>query len=631
MRERSSRIWGAAAALAASLVLTGPLYAQDTGAPAAGAKAEAAAPATGTCTFDVQDQPIDRVLDYVRRAAATNIVVAQEALNERVTLAVRNMGWRSALEEIARRSSCTVEDMVDYLRVEKPPRVSFSFEQAEISKVIRTIAALSGANIVADPEDVRGMVTVNLIDVPWRKALTSIVGSKGYQVVEEPGNILRVVSASKLRAELEIRVYQLKFLRPPPDFAPKLPSSQYVERANTRATGDVEKTFNIITSLRKALEPEGTLEYIGASNSLVLKGTKPKLAQVEAMLKSLDHEPLQIFVDMQFISTANTDLFNVGIGPGKNGLEGSMSLAKMDNVVRLPFNMGAGGWEEWVSTRRGVPFQGSETNAIANPSFSGGTLDFSTTSILLKLLKTDTKSRVVQAPKLFVLDNQEATIFVGESFRYAQTDAASSQSGGLAFSIREADNSPVSTGFHLLLVPHVIPDSDKIMMTIVPSQNSLTGTSTELPGFDKFAVGTASAGQVIFLPREQSSTLVTTLVCQHSITTVLGGLMTENASETVTKIPWLGDIPFFGWLFKTESRGKSATELMIFMTPWLVKDSSQQRETLRNDLMKRDRGMDAEWRNLLGEKQGESPATKEADKAPAKKDAAPEKKAGDKK
>jgi type IV pilus assembly protein PilQ len=627
MRERSSRIWEAAAALAASLMLAGPLLAQDTGAPAGGAKADAASPTTGTCTFDVQDQPIDRVLDYVRRAAATNIVVAQEALNERVTLAVRNMGWRSALEEIARRCSCTVEDMADYLRVEKPPRVSFSFEQAEISKVIRTIAALSGANIVADPEDVRGMVTVNLIDVPWKKALTSIVGSKGYQVVEEPGNILRVVSASKLRAELETRVYQLKFLRPPPDYSPKLPSSQYVEKTGTKPVGDVDKTFNIITSLRKALEPEGTLEYVSSSNSLVLKGTKPKLAQVEKMLNSLDREPLQIFVDMQFISTSNTDIFNVGIGPGTNGIEGSMSLAKMENVVRLPFNMGGGGWEEWVSTRQGVPFQGAEKNAVANPVFSGGTLDFSTTSILLKLLKTDTKSRVVQTPKLFVLDNQEATIFVGESIRYAQTDAASSQSGGLAFSIKEADNSPVNVGFQLLLAPHVVPDTDKIIMTMVPQQNTLSTGSPEHPGFDKFEVGTASAGQVIFLPHQFSSTLVTTLICQHGVTTVLGGLMTEDASETVTKVPWLGDIPFFGWLFKTESRGKSAKELMIFLTPWLVRDSSQQREALRSDLMKRDRGMDAEWRNLIGEKQGESPATKEG----SKKETAPEKKPGDKK
>jgi type IV pilus assembly protein PilQ len=614
------RTWGAVAAFAATLALASPLFAQDAQAPTAKA-GEAAAPASGTCTFDVIDQPIDKVLDYVRRAAATNIVVAQEALNERVTLQVRSMGWRSALEEVARRSGCTVEEMADYLRVEKPPRVSFSFEQADISKVIRTIAALSGANIVADPDDVKGMVTVNLTDVPWKKALTSIVGSKGYRVVDEPGGILRVVSAGKLKDETEIRIFQLKFLRPPPTYSPKLASSPYVEKTGQAATGEIEKTFNIITSLRQALLPEGALEYISASNSLVLKGTKPKLAQVEKMLQALDKEPLQIFVDLQFVSTANTDLFNVGIGPGASGIAGSMSFAKMENVVKLPFNVGTGGWEEWVSTMDRVP-----RPPLATPTFSGGTLDFSSTSFLLNLLKTDTKSRITQAPKLFVLDNQEATIFVGESIRYAQTEAASSQSGTLSFSIREADNSPVSTGFQLLLVPHVVPDSDKIIMTIVPTQRTLTGTSTELKGFDKFTVGGGATDQVIFLPREQSSTLITTLICQHGVTTVLGGLMSENNSETVTKIPWLGDLPFFGWLFKTESKGKSTNQLMIFITPFLVKEASTQREQLRTDLSRRDRGLDAEWRALTGERPEPSVAPKseqikmkEPEKKPAEK------------
>jgi type II secretory pathway component GspD/PulD (secretin) len=178
MRARVSRIRGAAAALAATLMLAGPLFAQEAGTAAVAAKADAAAASAGTCTFDVIDQPIDKVLEYVRRASGTNIVVAQEAMNDRVTLQVRSMNWRSALEEIARRSGCTVEEMADYLRVEKPPRVSFSFEQADISKVIRTIAALASANIVADPDDVKGIVTVNLIDVPWTTRAASCASSR---------------------------------------------------------------------------------------------------------------------------------------------------------------------------------------------------------------------------------------------------------------------------------------------------------------------------------------------------------------------------------------------------------------------------------------------------------------------
>lgn len=593
--SRRARIVALLAA-GALVVTSAPARAQDSTMSGEGAPA-AVGPGSGTCTFDVRDQSIDRVIDYVRRAATeVNIIVAPEAQNERVTLAVRNMPWRSTLDEIARQTGCTVEEYPDRIRIEKPPRVSFSFEQADVSKVIRTIAALSGANIVSDPEDVKGMVTVNLIDVPWRRALTSIVATKGYKVVEEPGGILRVVSPSKLKDELETMVYQFRFLRPPPSYRPKLPSSEYVEKKAASNETDVEKSFSIIASLRKALEPEGTLEYINNSNSLVLKGTKPKLAQVEKMLLGLDREPQQIFVDLQFISTTNRDFFDIGAGPGSTGVQGSMTFAKVDNGIALPFNVGKGGFEDSLLLKDGLP----RVDKVV-PSFSYGSLDFSNTSYLLRLLRNDTKSRIVQAPKLFVLDNQEATIFVGESIRYAETQAASSQSGGLQFSIKEAGGSPVSVGFQLLLVPHVIPDTNKVSITLVPTQNSLSGSSTELPGFDKFSVGTGSGDQVIFLPRESSSTLVTTLIMEHGTTAVIGGLMQDTNAVTVQKVPVLGDIPLLGWLFKTQQTSKSVQQLMIFMTPYLVKDSARQRAIIEKELLRREPEVSREWDRLSGD------------------------------
>ncbi len=642
MSKRGSLVLGAVAAIAAALGLAGPLLAQE-GPPPGGEKAAEAAPSTGTCTFDVRDQSIDRVLDYVRRAAGTGVVimVAPEAMNERVTMKAPHMTWRSALDEIARYTGCTIEEYPDMLRVEKPPRVTFSFEQAEISKVIRTIAAISGANIVADPEDVKGLVTVNLIDVPWKRALTSIVGTKGYQLVEEPGGIIRVVSRGKLELELETRIYQLKYLRPPPDYSPKMASSEYAERTGTKAGGDLEKSFTIITSLRKALAPEGDLQYINNQNALVLKGTKPKLASVEKMLQALDREPLQIFVDMQFVATSNQDLFNIGAGFGPNGVGGSAGFAKISGAVRLPFNVDNGGWEDWLLVNDSQP----RAADMETPNAGYGTLDFSNMSYLLMMMKNDTKSRVVQAPKLYVLDNQEATIFVGETIRFAQTEASSSQSGTLAFSIKEASTSPVSKGFQLLVVPHVIPDTDKVIMMIIPTRTDLTGTSAELPGFDKFTVGSGSTGdQTIFLPRQSSSTLVTTLICQHGVTTVLGGMMSDQATETVNKLPWLGDIPFLGYLFKTQQRGHQTSQLYIFVTPYLVKEPSLQRESLKKDLLRRAPGLDVEWQKILdntpeGMPTAEppeeppkeapaaapktAPAAKEAPKEPAKKTDAP--------
>lgn len=623
MNHWGSRTRAAAAALALlPALVAGRALAQE--APPAGDAA--AGPATGTCTFDVREQPIGRVLEYVRRASHGNVVVAPEAEKETVTLKVTDMPWRSALDEIARRTGCTIEEYPDLLRVEKPPRVSFSFEGAPIDKVIRTIAALSGANIVADPDDVKGSVTVNLIDVPWRDALTAIVGSKGFTVVEEKGRILRVVSPGKLSAQMETRIYPLKFLHPPPNYAAKLPTSQVVEFIATRVVGDVEKTFTVIIPLREALQPGGGLQYIQASNALVLKGTKPQLAAVEKMLAVLDKEPMQVFVDMQFVTTRNSDLFQMGLGPGEAGLGGSMTMSKIEGGVRFPFNTGAGGFEDYLLAADNQPPVGS-----ANPIVSYGNLDFSASSLILKILKNDIKSRVVQAPKLFALDNQEATIFVGETIRFAQSEAKSSQSGGVEFSIREADKSPVSTGFQLILVPHVIPESNKVLMTLVPTQNDLAGSSAELPGFDKFSVGGAGAEQTIFLPHESTSTMMTTLICEHGTTAVLGGLMKESQAVTTNKVPWLGDLPFFGYLFKTESKNKETKQLMIFITPWLVKDASGQRKSLEEDLLRREPGLDDEWQRLMEGGPGDEavmlvPAKGEPAKEPVKEAPAPEKK-----
>ncbi|MHC4924152.1 MAG: hypothetical protein ACYTG4_08750 [Planctomycetota bacterium] len=591
MIKPGSRGAGAAVVLAVAALLTptAPLNAQDGGA-GGGAMA---GPSAGTVTFDVRDQPIDSVLSYVRRAAGSvNIVVAPEAMSERVTLSLTNANWREALDEIAKRTNCTVERVsATFLRVEKPPRVSFSFEQADIAKVIRTIAALSGANIVSDPDDVVGMVTVNLINVPWRKALQAIVGTKGYKVVEEDGGILRVVSHGRLTEELETAIVQLRYLRPPPSYVPTAVSSPYVQKTGGGGGGG-EDAFTILRSLREALQPEGSLEYISDSNALVLKGTKTKLAAVREMLATLDTAPHQIFVDMQFITTRNQDFLDLGMGPGGSGLGGSISFAKVDGGVHLPFNTGKGGFEDSLLIKDGLPKVGN-----VDPTFAFGSLDFSTSSYVLKLLKQDVRSRVVQAPKLFVLDNQEATIFVGETVRYADTEASSSQSGTLQFSISEAGS--VSTGFQLLMVPHVIPETNRVMITLVPNQTQLTGTSSEQPGFDKFSVGSGASGQTIFLPRESTSTLVTTLLVDHGQTAVLGGLMQDNTAESVDKVPFLGDLPLLGWLFKTESRSKQRQQLMIFMTPWLIGDSTTQRDVIRNELERREPDLDAEWELLL--------------------------------
>ncbi|HYC31847.1 MAG TPA: type II and III secretion system protein, partial [Gemmatimonadales bacterium] len=198
----------------------------------------------------------------------------------------------------------------------------------------------------------------------------------------------------------------------------------------------------------------------------------------------------------------------------------------------------------------------------------------------LKLLKADDQSHVVQAPKLIALDNQEATIFVGRTVRFAQTEAVEGQSGGLTFTIKEADNSPVQTGFQLFIIPHIIPGTNKIMMTVIPEAEQLVGTSTDpnVPrGFDLFTSGEGTANEVsIALPQIASSTLVTNMMLESGETAVIGGLTVTSVTKNRSGIPLLSGLPVVGKLFSFSEDRENRRDLIILVTPRITDDGSME-------------------------------------------------------
>ena len=166
-----------------------------------------------------------------------------------------------------------------------------------------------------------------------------------------------------------------------------------------------------------------------------------------------------------------------------------------------------------------------------------------------------------------------------------------SQQGGLEGTISEASNSPVSTGFQLIVIPHVVPDTRKVMLTLVPTLDTLTGRSTSTPGFDTFSEGVNS----IDLPRLSSATIVTQMLLEDGETAVLGGLIEENETETVTKIPLLGDIPLLGYLFKNVETNRTHRNMILFVTGRIVRTKRDAREALEAQLRERQTRMRKEY------------------------------------
>lgn len=562
-------------------------------------------------TLDVTDQPIADVVNYIRDRARVNIILSQEVdLDTKVTVKLDRVPWREALRIVADRTECVVVRKADNLYiVDQPARITWKFQQSPITSVIQAIAKISGTSIVAAPE-VQGDVHLTLTNVPWRTALDTVCKSLGFVVVEDDFGILRVVHPSKLKTQLESRFIKLKFLRPPGAYRPKIETEYAVGQPKAPAD-DPEKDFSLLEALRGSLSELGTLRYVAQQNAVIVKDTAPVLAEIERLVEELDREPPQVFVDVKFVTTSNTDALSYGIDIGEQGLAASINGSSIPS--RLPFNIGGDGFGVLPQQTDSQAGGGAGSGAHGVPGLDDtelksattfGTLDFTQMSFTLRLLKQDQSSRIVQAPKLIALDNQEATIFVGRTVRFAQTSAASGQSGGLTFTIKEADNSPVQTGFQLYMRPHVIPGSNKIMMEVIPEAEQLVGRSSDpnVPaGFDLFTSGQGASQQSIALPQVASSTLVTSMILESGTTAVIGGLITETDTERINKVPVLGDIPLLGFFFKHTEHTKTRQSLIIFITPRIIRDSDTVERLIREEDERRRRMIESEVEKIFGE------------------------------
>ncbi|MFN3244653.1 MAG: hypothetical protein ACE37K_24315 [Planctomycetota bacterium] len=546
-------------------------------------------------TLRLRDRDLREVVQSIRRKTNSNIIM-DPGIEESVTIDLQDVHWRQALSLVVEQAQCIVsEGEGGVLKIEKPPRVYFAFENTDIQKVIDTIAKISGANIVVAPE-VKGTITVRLKNIPWRDALDATVKTLGFVVVEEDRGILRVVPAANIETDLEFDAIQLRYVRPNSVFMPFITSEYIRDLRNQQPLQQGQLNFSLLDTLQNMTTPEvGSLEYIQETNTIMVKDTRPVVEQIRRTIEMMDVEPSQVQLDVRFVTTSNDDLLDIGISPGGNGWTASLGLGQIP--TRLPFDLGAGGWEDsLIANDTGTgPFTDDVQNLPAGttiPNVVFGALNFQEVTATLRLLARDSRSEILQAPQITTLDNNTATIFVGEAVRYAQARVEQGQAGGLLLALEEGDESPVNIGFQLLATPHIVPGTDKVIMEVIPQRTALSGTGSSAiapAGFDVFEVGggsSAGAGQIA-LPRVASSTLSTTVLLKSGQTAVLGGLKSKTESETVTKLPLLGDIPLLGYLFKNRTKQETMSTLLVFITPQIIRSADDMEESMRRALEER--------------------------------------------
>jgi type IV pilus assembly protein PilQ len=410
------------------------------------------------------------------------------------------------------------EEDAEKLRKEKFPysgeKLSLNFQDIEVRSVLQLIADFTNLNLVAS-DTVDGRITLRLQNVPWDQALDLILKTKGLDK-RKIGNVLMVAPADEManreRLELENsrQVAELAPLR-----------TEFIQVNYAKATNIAA----LMSAEQGLLSSRGSVSVDDRTNTLLVQDTAAKMDAIRSALSYLDVPVRQVQVEARIVIARDTFDKQLGIRWGFStvGSSGTTSgTLSGGGAGDIAVDLGAIG----------------ATSALQVGFIHGNdTLD-----LTLSALESDGVSEVVSQPKLITADGQTARIESGVEIPYQQA----SSSGATAVTFKDAVLS-------LEVTPQITPD-DRIIMDLKVNKDSV--------------------GQIFLgVPSIDTREIQTQVLVENGETIVLGGVYERVTIESVSKTPILGDIPYLGALFKRTLKQDEKTELLIFITPRLIKDT----------------------------------------------------------
>ncbi len=526
-------------------------------------------------------RPLEAVLTLLRRASGYNIRAAgteeeRRTISEmKVTIHLERVYWRDVLSQIAMDYGLEIDDSLERRRIINillPKTVTYTAKDVDIRDIVSMIASSTELNVVMG-ESVSGKVTINLTNIPGRDALEIVARAAQCVLVPEKRGVIRIARPSELETQMETRVFLLAYIQAEGSRYRATIASDVAEPVAI-TQGEGQMSFKDV--LEKVKSKAGTVALVRGTNSLVVTDTPQKLKVVEGLVNQLDRPPKQVHLSLKLIELSDSDAEQIGMkwengitaeaagmsfptafpfapGPADASLSGTLpgNLGVLIPMDSGPVGVGSGLWEAKES--------------VGNVTL--GSLSFTKLQMLLQFIKTSTKGRIVQAPQLTVLDHEAATIHVGESVRYAESFVSSTEGGGQASGYREAKNSPVRLGIQVLVIPHVTGPDNNIILTVIPKTEKASPR-----GLFEIFEGGGTLGQ-LKLPQTIIQTVVTKMMLRDRETGIIAGLREQSAHESMTKIPFLGDLPIIGWLFRHRERSADLnknTNLLILITPTVI-------------------------------------------------------------
>ncbi len=413
-------------------------------------------------------------------------------------------------------------------------KISLDLQDADLVNVMRLFAEVANLNIILAP-NVKGKVTVRMVNIPWDQAMAIILKMNGLGYVLED-HVLRIASIGTLAKEDEEEMRAKETKRKAEDLVIRIVPVSY----STAAT--IENT------IRKSLSPRGETVTDARTNTIIVKDIERNVDEVVSLIKVLDKPIPQIMIEARIVEVTVDFSNQIGIQWGGN----FMASAATGNPtgVAFPSTIGITGGP----TMGAVP-SGNGNFIVNEPAASGATtgggaigFQFGSLSkalnldLVLSALESTGEGKVISSPKVSTLDNKEAKIQQGLSIPFSTTSASGTQ---IQF---------IDAILSLDVTPHATPDG-KIFMKIDATKNA---PNTSILG---------ASGQ----PSIQKNEASTEILVTDGETAVIGGILTIDHSVSYTKIPFFGDLPLIGFLFKTKSTTDNKDELLIFITPRIVR------------------------------------------------------------
>jgi type IV pilus assembly protein PilQ len=412
-------------------------------------------------------------------------------------------------------------------------KLSLNFQDIDVRSVLQLIADFTNLNLVAS-DTVQGGITLRLQNVPWDQALDLVLKTKGLDK-RKVGNVLLVAPADEIAARERQELESQK------QIADLAPLRRELLQVNYAKAADIAKLFQSVTSAEAKPDERGSITVDERTNNIIAYQTQDRLDELRRIVTQLDIPVRQVMIEARIVE-ANVD-YDKSLGVRWGGSiqnKGNWNTSGVSNGINGSSTIGTPG-----STSTNSPFV--DMGAVNNTSGIG--IAFITDNVLLDLeltaMEKTGNGEIVSQPKVVTSDKETAKILKGTEIPYQEA----SSSGATSVSFKEASLS-------LEVTPQITPDN-RIIMEVKVTKDE--------PDF---------LNKVQDVPPIKKNEVNAKVLVNDGETIVIGGVFSNTQSKVVDKVPFLGDVPYLGRLFRRDVVSEKKSELLVFLTPRIMNNQA---------------------------------------------------------